>query len=280
MARSLVCLLALSVGPMACTDANGDPTPEADGGQTNKAKDDRPPPDPETLPKLDTQPRVVPTKREGDQLAEADLEALLEQVDAKLEADMTLLKHKKRRMEAIYYLTAAARVDDPKAEAALYDELAVALKRQSQFDDAASAWALASAREPTPERSLNRARALTSIPDRRIEGADEIARVRATNDDLDLLFEEAVIRGQVPGEFARSVELFTEYKKRSKGSDLAKLPEGELDLRIAELEQLIKAGKDVPTEPGATSPGDADGQDGKQPAPSGSVGAKADPSKP
>ena len=170
-----------------------------------------------------------PKGREPGQLSPAELDEALAQADVELAAGreaearailfacanreppsglcdakmaLSLAKAKNRRETAAYFLLEAARSDDPKITPELFDQLSEALRQRGELDAAVVAIDKAIAGGDSNERRLARARMLQSIPDRKVEAADALAQLRAKDDSLELLFEEAVLRGQVPEQAA------------------------------------------------------------------------------
>src|SRR5690606_35737915 len=87
-------------------------------------------------------------------------------------------------------------------------------------------------------------RVLSLVPSRLAEGADRIAEARAKDDKIEWLYEEAVIRGQIPvrEQAAESLRLFEDYKTRAEALPAESLPAptSSLTSRMAELAALVK----------------------------------------
>jgi tetratricopeptide (TPR) repeat protein len=214
----------------------------------------------------------APIGREGAQLPEAELEATLAAaaelatLGNRVEERMTLgkcanklpasgrcdaamglslIQSKTRREAGLYYLREAAKLDDPKGDAALYAALAEALRNQGLVVEATLAQDKAVARDGSPAQRFALARILSLQPDRLIEAADLMAAVRAEQDSLAWHYEEAIVRGQIPTkeDATKAVELLEQYVAK-----VAALPEGDpgktdtsaLAARIAELRGLAE----------------------------------------
>ncbi|EDM77843.1 hypothetical protein PPSIR1_01412 [Plesiocystis pacifica SIR-1] len=172
----------------------------------------------------------APKAREGEQLPEAEIEALLakaaeqfadenvaqgrttlgkcaNKIPASVRCDgklgLSMITARNRRAPALYYLTEAARHDDPKADAALYRDVGMALRKHGRTADAALALEKSLAREETAEALFVLGQVYSLDAKRVGEGADTIAKARAKltadggEENLDWLYEEAVLRGQL-----------------------------------------------------------------------------------
>lgn len=157
---------------------------------------------------------------------------------------LSMIGGKNRRAEALYYLREAAVVDDPKADGELYIRIGEALGQHSQFEPAISAMDKGIARDASAENLYAFGRLLSLVPDRLGDSADRIAEARGKDDRIEWLYEEAVIRGQIPvrEEAQRSLELFVEYGKRAESlaPETLPAPPESLGPRMAELELLAK----------------------------------------
>lgn len=159
---------------------------------------------------------------------------------------LSMAPAKNRRAAAQYYLIEASKVDDPDAGADLYAAVAEALRSHGLVVEATQAQEKAVARDASVMRRFELGRLLSLQPERLREAADLIAGARAEDDKLEWLYEEAIVRGQIPTrEDAKlAADLFEAYVAR-----VAALPEGDpakidttaLTGRIAELRGLEKA---------------------------------------
>jgi tetratricopeptide (TPR) repeat protein len=149
---------------------------------------------------------------------------------------LSMIAVKNRKAAALYHLLNAAGVDDPKADAKLYADVGEALRAHGKLEQAIAALRLAVAREPSAAYSFALGQALSLTPDHLLEAADRMAEARAKDDRVEWLYEEAVVRGQIPAreQAEAATALFRQYAARVP-NEAAKL-----DTRIAELEQLIK----------------------------------------
>ena len=155
---------------------------------------------------------------------------------------LSLIASKNRRATALYYLSEAAVIDDPKADAAMYVAIGEALGTHSRFDLAIAAMEKAIARDPSAEQLYAFGRLLSLVPERLADSAARIAEARSKDDRIDWLYEEAVIRGQIPvrEQAEQALALFKEYKTRAESVPVETLPAvpASLEPRIAELELL------------------------------------------
>jgi tetratricopeptide (TPR) repeat protein len=229
-------------------------------------KPDRDPNDPFRDPATE-----VPRGRDGDQLSAEEIDATLAEAakfaeikdtaqernvlrncanktPASARCDgrlgLSLIPAKNRRATALYYLREAAVADDPKADAALYMEIGEWLRKFGNNDHAVLAMTKAIERDPSAENLFAFGRLLSLVPDRLGEGADRIAEARAKDDRVDWLYEEAVIRGQIPvrEQAEQSLALFKEYLVRAESVPADSLPAAPASLagRMAELDELRK----------------------------------------
>lgn len=268
---ALLCLAAL--GLSAC---QGSDQPKAkkldklapfDRGQQREAPD---PDDPLRNPAYE-----VPRAREGEQVPEEEIDALLAEakklgeqgnvpqqratlhkcankIPASARCDgeygLTMADARNRRAAAIYFLTAAAGVDDPKADAELYRRIGEALRKHGRFEDATAALELAVARDDSAENLFALARVLSLQPDLIREAAAKMAEARAKDDRLDWHYEEAVLRGQLPirEEALAGAALFESYLER-----LAEDPESSTKVNSKQIQariiELKAAAKKYPT---------------------------------
>ncbi len=213
----------------------------------------------------------VPRGREGDQVSEQEIDAALAEAaefakiknvaqernalrkcanktpaSARCDGRMglSMIAAKNRRATALYYLREAAGVDDPKADAQLYMDIGEALQRFGNTDHAALAMEKGLARDRSTENLFKFGRLLSLIPERLGEGADHIAEARAADDRIEWLYEEAVIRGQIPvrEQAEQSLALFKDYVARAESLPAESLPAPPTSLtgRMAELGELIE----------------------------------------
>jgi hypothetical protein len=157
---------------------------------------------------------------------------------------LSMIPFKNQRATALYFLSEAAVVDDPKADAALYRELGEELIRHARYDFAVSAMEKAVARDGSAEYVMAFGRLLSLVPERLDEAADRIAEARGLDDRIEWLYEEAVIRGQIPvrEQAERSLALFQEYTTRGESapSESLPVPPASIASRMLELERLTK----------------------------------------
>jgi tetratricopeptide (TPR) repeat protein len=160
------------------------------------------------------------------------------------ELGLSMIAIKNRRAAALYYLAAAANVDDPKADAGLYARVGQALWGHGKQAQAVAAFERAVARDASAEHLFSLGQALSLEPDRLIEAADRMAQARAKDDRLEWLHDEAVIRGQIPTreQAEAALALFRLYVERAATAtaDQLSTPPDRISGRIAELEQLAK----------------------------------------
>jgi tetratricopeptide (TPR) repeat protein len=213
----------------------------------------------------------TPRAREGAQLTDDEIDAILAEAEEHMKVDnvalartvlqkcankvpasarcdghlgLTMADAKNWRATAHYYLMEAASVDDPKADAALYLKIGEALRRHGRTEHAILALDKAVARDPSAEPLFALGRVLSLVQARLPEGAERIAEARAMDDKIEWLYEEAVIRGQIPvrEQAARSLQLFEDYKTRAESLPAESLPSPTTSLagRMAELEALVK----------------------------------------
>jgi tetratricopeptide (TPR) repeat protein len=236
-------------------------------------KRERDPNDPIRNPAIE-----IPSGRDGAQLPEAEIDATLAEAaefaaikdvaqersllgkcanktppsarcDGRL--GLSMIGAKNRRATALYYLSEAAVVDDPKADAELYVRIGEALSSHSRFDAAISAMEKGIARDPSAEHLFAFGRLLSLVPDRLGDSADRIAEARSKDDRIEWLYEEAVIRGQIPvrEQAEQSIALFGEYRVRAESLPAESLPAlpASLEGRVMEQQQQLKL-KRYPTQ--------------------------------
>ncbi len=143
-----------------------------------------------------------------------------------------------RRAECRYYLSEAARTDDPTADAAFYGELGEALMGQSLYEDAATAFQRRIERGAAEAADYERlSTALQGVKDRQEEAAEALKKAFALDPTkVEYLHDEGVLRGQVPGQAKQAAKLLREFLTRATDADDARVVK--LEARIAELEAL------------------------------------------
>lgn len=159
---------------------------------------------------------------------------------------LSLAPTKSRRAAAQYYLVEASKVDDPDAPAELYAGVAEALRSHGLIVEATQAQEKAVARDGSPARRFELGRLYSLQAERLREAADLLAGARAEDDKLEWLYEEAVVRGQIPTrEDAKlAADLLEAYVARVAelpAGDPAKIDTASLVGRIAELRALEQA---------------------------------------
>lgn|GEM_PF-2141191 len=169
--------------------------------------------------------REAPAERSGDQPSDEEIDALLAEaaeasaasnvvaarsalrkcankVPANARCDgeygLTMASAHNRRAAAIYYLEEAAGNDDADADADFYMRVGEALRAHGQFEGAISALEKAVTRDGSADNIYALGRALSLRPETISEGAETIAKARAIDDRLAWVYEEAVLRGQIP----------------------------------------------------------------------------------
>lgn len=157
-----------------------------------------------------------------------------------------LTVHPNRRAEAGYYLGEAARSDDPELQGPVARELAEVLVSRTMFAEAIQVLERRLEREGTTTADLLLlAQALQGIAGREGEAADTLARAFALDPtQIQWLHDEAVLRGQVPGQARRAAALLKEYLARAHGRE----PEiaAKIEVRIRELEATADANDEPP----------------------------------
>lgn len=160
------------------------------------------------------------------------------------ELGLSTIELKNRRASAIYHLLAAAKNDDPAADASLYVRVGQALSRHGKPNEAIVALERAVARDPSAEHVFALGQALSLVPERLLEAADRMAEARSKGDRIAWLHDEAVIRGQIPTreQALASRELFRLYVERAASVPPDQLPSpvDRIPTRMAELELAAK----------------------------------------
>ncbi len=222
--------------------------------------------------------RQPPPPRSGEQLAPQALEQALasarEQVasgetfkalatlrtcankvpaDLRCEAEIGIILADlaRHRADARYYLSEAAKLDDPKADAELFRRLGAAMKKhglhqmtgdvyQRMIDHGAGSAADYELLSKGLQADATRLR----------EAADALAKARSLDPSNDKwVYEEGLLRAQVAGQSTEAADLLSQYLAKTRGQD----PELDnvLEARIAELSGLGKIEKTAkPDNPG------------------------------
>ena len=221
--------------------------------------------------------REEPRAREGEQLPAAEIDKLLAEAatqaevgnttaqrnalrgcankvpaSARCDGEMGLaqIASKNRKATALYYLKEAATHDDPKADASLYLRVGRALRSHGKYAEASAALEFAFAREDSAEVSFELARTLSLQPARLSEATDFMAQARAKEDRFEWLYEEAVLRGQLPiaEQATQAATLFGLYLEQAKALPSGtKLP-GELSAVAARAAELTELAKVLPSQ--------------------------------
>jgi hypothetical protein len=262
-------LFTLVSGSVGC-GTQDKPEPKKIEQTSPFARDVRPPP-PDPNDPLRNPAREAPRGPDGPQIPEADIEAALAEAaqsaaagnlvqqrlalsrcanktpaDPRCDAELglTMVDSKSRRAAGIYYLLAAAKVDHPKADAALYRRIGEALRQHGHNVEAVAALELAVAREPSGEHLFLLGQALSLVPDRLLEAADRMAVARSKDDRIAWLHDEAVLRGQIPAreQAMAAAALLRLYAERAASLPADQLPSSieRIEPRITELEALAK----------------------------------------
>jgi hypothetical protein len=157
---------------------------------------------------------------------------------------LSMIVAKNRRATALYYLSEAAMQDDPEADASLYIQVGEALGKHGRFEHAVMAMEKGVARDSSAENLFQFGRTLSLIPDRVGEAADRMAEARSKDDRIEWLYEEAVIRGQIPvrEQAEQALVLFKDYITRAESLPAESLPTppAALTPRMEELERMRK----------------------------------------
>jgi hypothetical protein len=267
---------ALVLGLLACsaiTGCKGDAKPEpklieqaSPFDRAPKPKAPRDPDDPLRNPAYET-----PRGRDGEQISEAQIDATLAEAASFAEAGdvaqqrnvlrkcanktppsarcdgqmgLSMIEAKNRRATALYYLSEAAAIDDPKASAELYARIGEQLRHHGKYVEATVALERAIARGEAPEHVFALGQVLSLQSEHLAEGADHMAAARAKDDRIEWLHDEAVIRGQIPvrEQAQAALGLFATYIERAATLPADKLPSAPdgIKARVAELEILVK----------------------------------------
>lgn len=152
------------------------------------------------------------------------------------ELAMLLLKKKRFKAEANYYVEQALAADDPGLDDAYYRRFGAAMVAIGRVKEGALAYERMIARStPTADDWHLLAVALQGVPERL---ADAVAASRKAY-ELDpshpeWLREEAILLGQIPDKIAQAIARFEEYKTKVKDPELV----ADTDRRIEELRRL------------------------------------------
>ncbi|KIG19577.1 hypothetical protein DB30_00086 [Enhygromyxa salina] len=261
---------AVTVAATGCgTQEKVEPKLVEQGSPFDRGAKPKPPPDPNDP--LRNPAYETPRGRDGDQVSDERIDAVLAEAagfakiddvaqqrnvlrecanktppSARCDGEMGLamIQAKNRRAAALYYLTEAAAVDDPKAGAELYARIGEQLRQHGKLVEATVALERAIARDEAAEYLFALGQVLSLQQEHLVEGANRMAQARAKDDRIEWLHDEAVIRGQIPvrEQAVAALELFQLYVERAKGlpaEGLPTPPEG-LKGRMAELEILSK----------------------------------------
>lgn len=263
---ALLVSLGLALGCQARNKPEPKKVERATPFDRHKPRTEREPDDPVRNPEFE-----VPAGRDGEQVDDAAIDAALAEAAEAMrvgnpvgarsalracanktpasarcdgEFGLTMTANKRRRTTATYYLAEAANNDDPKADANLYLRVGMALRGRGEIEAAVLALDKVVARDDSAENMFLLGQTMSIRPETITDGVEWIAKARAKDDRDEWLYEEAVLRGQVPiREHAQqAAKLLTEYIERTKDAPKdRKADEATLKLRIAELEGAAKS---------------------------------------
>ncbi len=179
------------------------------------------------------------------------------------ELAILLARQPRFKYEADYYLDQVVAADaaatpaspgpdslaDPGLDATYYRRLAEALRDKGRFADAAVAYQRMVDRTaaPTAADYEQLAVALQGVPERLQDAAEALRRAHELDPTrIEWVREQAILLGQTLDQLPRAIELFEEYKSRTKDPEML----ADSDRRIDELRALIA--RDNPT--GASAP--------------------------
>ena len=142
--------------------------------------------------------------------------------------------------EADYYLDQVVNAaDDATLDATYYRRLGQALMGKGRFVDAAVAYQrMIDRTKPATAEDYNLlATALQGGPDRVVEAAEALRRAYELDPTrIDWLRDQAILRGQTLDQIPRAIELFEDFKTRTKDPDML----AETDRRIGELKYQLE----------------------------------------
>jgi len=144
------------------------------------------------------------------------------------------------KYEADYYLDqVAGAADDPALDAAYYRRLGEALRAKGRFADAAVAFQrMIDRTTPATAEDYNLlATVLQGAPDRLYEAAEALRRAYELDPTrIEWVRDQAILLGQTPDKIPRAIELFEEFKSRTRDPDML----AETDRRIGELKYHLE----------------------------------------
>jgi len=144
------------------------------------------------------------------------------------------------RYEADYYLDQVAdAADDPSLDAAYYRRLARALGDKGRYAQAATAYQRMIERipEPSADDYILLATALQGAPDRLAEAVEALRLAYEREPTrIEYLRDQAILLGQIPDKIPRAIELFDEYRARTRDPVVL----AEIERRIGELQYELE----------------------------------------
>lgn len=141
---------------------------------------------------------------------------------------------------------------DPGLDATYYRRLAEALRDKGRFADAAAAYQRMIDRSAAPSAAdyEQLAVALQGVPGRLHEPAEALRRAYELDPTrIEWVREQAILLGQTLDQLPRAIELFEQYKTRTKDPEML----ADSDRRIGELKDLIARQTPTPADPGASA---------------------------
>lgn len=253
--------LALTAAAAACSDPPP-PNPTKLSEQPSAFVPDKPPrsdqPSPFRNPDTDPPPPRSEPQLPPDQLAATlaaadkalatadestatdNLRACVNKVpqSARCEGELALILVKKKRFkaEANYYVEQVLAVDDPGLDDAFYRRFGAAMMTLGRAKDAAVAYERMIARsKPTADDWHLLSTALQGVPERLADAADASRKAYELDPSHpEWLREEAILLGQMPDKIAQAIARFEEYKAQIKDPALL----ADTDRRIAELRTI------------------------------------------
>ena len=142
---------------------------------------------------------------------------------------------------------------DPGLDATYYRRLGEALRGKGRFADAAVAYQRMIDRSaaPTAADYEQLSVALQGLPDRLHEAAEALRRAHELEPTrIEWVRDQAILLGQTLDQLPRAIELFEEYKTRTKDPEML----ADSDRRIGELKDLMTRLTPTPADPGASAP--------------------------